>query len=357
MKRFKLRTFYLSIVMFIVLLYLELIFRLFNNIDIFNISLLYVMVFNLFMTIFICIIGKLFNRKVNKVMFLGGLFLLGFLYSVQLCVFKMFGFYFDWTLIGASGQIASFAGDGLDLVIANTIGLILNFMPFILFLIYNKIIVIEKDDVKTNIVKIVLCVLTGLSFYGILNINKNEVNSSYKLYTSVNNIDLNVRTFGVVNAFFIDTYRNVFGFEEIIDIPNKPLDDVNNNDAFSITSRAMKKTFCSQFLDTESKGYERKAAKMIELFEQTNVNYTVEPFLYENNKNPKASVIEKTMQDMNTGINDISMNVDEGAKGVSDVAQNAVSLVNAISLIHTETENSQSISSELQGEVKRFERV
>jgi hypothetical protein len=39
MKRFKLRTFYLSIVMFIVLLYLELIFRMFNNIDIFNISL------------------------------------------------------------------------------------------------------------------------------------------------------------------------------------------------------------------------------------------------------------------------------------------------------------------------------
>ena len=36
------------------------------NIDIFNISLLYVIVFNIFMTILICIIGKLFNRKVNK---------------------------------------------------------------------------------------------------------------------------------------------------------------------------------------------------------------------------------------------------------------------------------------------------
>ena len=80
------------------------------------------------------------------------------------------------------------------------------------------------------------------------------------------------------------------------------IDDVNNNDAFSITSRAMKKTFCSQFLDTESKGYERKAAKMIELFEQTNVNYTVEPFLYENNKNPKASVIEKYFEEI-TGEN------------------------------------------------------
>ena len=230
MKRFKLRTFYLSVIMFVVLLYLELIFRLLCNIEIFNISILYVIVFNIFMTLLIFIIGKLFNRKVNKIMFLSGLFLLGLLYSIQLCVFKMFGFYFDWTLIGASGQIASFAGDGLNLVIANLIGLILNFMPFILFLIYNRIIVIEKDDVKANIVKIVLCVLTGLSFYGVLNIKRDEVNSPYKLYTSVNNVDLNVRTFGVVNAFFIDTYRNIFGFEEIIDIPNKPTEDVINND-------------------------------------------------------------------------------------------------------------------------------
>ena len=42
MKRFKLRTFYLSVIMFVVLLYLELIFRMFNNIEIFNISILYV---------------------------------------------------------------------------------------------------------------------------------------------------------------------------------------------------------------------------------------------------------------------------------------------------------------------------
>ena len=146
MKRFKLRTFYLSVIMFVVLLYLELIFRMFNNIEIFNISILYVIIFDLFITLLICIIGKLFNRRVNN--------------SIQLCVFKKFGFYFDWTLIGASGQIASFAGDGLNLIIANIIGLILNFMPFILFSIYNKIIVIEKDDLKTNIVKIILCILS-----------------------------------------------------------------------------------------------------------------------------------------------------------------------------------------------------
>ena len=69
MKRFKLRTFYLSVIMFVVLLYLELIFRMFNNIEIFNISILYVIIFDLFITLLICIIGKLFNRRVNKIMF------------------------------------------------------------------------------------------------------------------------------------------------------------------------------------------------------------------------------------------------------------------------------------------------
>ena len=58
-------------------LYLELIFRMFNNIEIFNISILYVIIFDLFMTLLICIIGKLLNRRVNKIMFLSGLFLLG----------------------------------------------------------------------------------------------------------------------------------------------------------------------------------------------------------------------------------------------------------------------------------------
>ena len=234
MKRFRLRTFYLSIVTFIILLYMEVIFRLLTNINIFSISIIYILIFNLFITVLFNLIGKLFNKNVNKILFLIMLFLVGFLYSVQLCVFKMFGFYFDWTLIGASGQIASFAGDGVDLVIQNIFGVILFFMPFILYLVYNRVIVIEKDNWKNNLIKIGLCILIGLSFIGVININKNKVNSPYKLYFNVNNIDLNVRTFGVLNAFLIDSYRNVIGFQEVLNIPSKPRDDKNNNDKDNI---------------------------------------------------------------------------------------------------------------------------
>lgn len=73
--------------------------------------------------------------------------------------------------------------------------------------------------------------------------------------------------------------------------------DVNSNNAFPITSAKMKRTFCSQFIDVE-RGNEKKITKLVELFEHLNVNYTLEPFLYENSKNPKASVIDKYFEEI-----------------------------------------------------------
>ncbi|MDE5590329.1 MAG: methyl-accepting chemotaxis protein [Acetatifactor sp.] len=70
-----------------------------------------------------------------------------------------------------------------------------------------------------------------------------------------------------------------------------------------------------------------------------------------------AGEIEETMQAMNTGISDISIAVDESAKGVVSVADNAVSLVDAMNQIQAETENSKNISQMLSDEVERFKRV
>ncbi|MBO5486354.1 MAG: methyl-accepting chemotaxis protein, partial [Eubacterium sp.] len=71
----------------------------------------------------------------------------------------------------------------------------------------------------------------------------------------------------------------------------------------------------------------------------------------------KAATIEETMRAMNTGIGDISITVDESAKGVASIAENAVNLATAISGIQSETKNNQGVSQDLQSEVKRFERV
>lgn len=71
----------------------------------------------------------------------------------------------------------------------------------------------------------------------------------------------------------------------------------------------------------------------------------------------QATAMAETMRNMNRGIGDIAVTVDESAKGVSGVAQDATQLVSAISLIQEQTEQNQAISKELEGEVRRFEKV
>lgn len=69
--------------------------------------------------------------------------------------------------------------------------------------------------------------------------------------------------------------------------------DINLNDYFRHTSYSMKETFCGQFIDITDKGMKKKTHRLIETLDELHTQYTVEPFLYENSKNPKTSVIEK----------------------------------------------------------------
>lgn len=70
-----------------------------------------------------------------------------------------------------------------------------------------------------------------------------------------------------------------------------------------------------------------------------------------------TSDISTTMDAMNTGIGDISTAVEENAKGITNVADSAVSLVEAMAEIKTETERNQQISQKLNNEVNRFKKV
>ena len=71
----------------------------------------------------------------------------------------------------------------------------------------------------------------------------------------------------------------------------------------------------------------------------------------------QVNVINDTMREMNTNMDDVSSTIGESARAVSSVAEDAALLVGAISNIQEETENTHRISEELQTEVKRFERV
>ena len=70
-----------------------------------------------------------------------------------------------------------------------------------------------------------------------------------------------------------------------------------------------------------------------------------------------TNTISDTMQAMNIGINDISVAIDENAKGVVNVAQSMVTLADEIEQIQEETTKNEKISMQLSDEVKRFKKV
>ena len=71
----------------------------------------------------------------------------------------------------------------------------------------------------------------------------------------------------------------------------------------------------------------------------------------------QATVINETMREMSTNMDDVSLTIGESARAVGSIAEEATLLVGAISNIQEETENTHRISAELQTEVKRFEKV
>ena len=216
--KYKLKKINVIVTCFIIFTYLELVFRLFTSNRVFGMNLLYSSLYNLFLACLISFIASWGNNKTNKVLFFILIGFMCFIYALQLCVFKMFGFYFDLSLLGATDQVMTFYSEGIKVIIQNIVGVILFFLPFILLLIFNKYFAIRKINWKFNLIKLVSAIAVFLVFILSLNINKDSINSAYELYYHVSNNELNIKKLGVLNAFRLDLQRNIFGFEEKISI-------------------------------------------------------------------------------------------------------------------------------------------
>ena len=232
MKKYKFENINVLLFTFVILMYLEVLFRLFTDVAIFNISFLYVCLYSLFVSTLISFLVTLFKSIINKVIYCISIFVISFIYGLQLCIYRMFGFYFDLSLLGATDQVTKFAGDGFKLIVENLIEIILLLLPFILLLVFIKRINIKKGEIKINIIKLIGCVLVYLIFIGTLYINSDSINSAKELYFNVSNNELNIRKFGVLNAFRIDIKRSIFGFDAKVNIVDDYVDpdDIGSDD-------------------------------------------------------------------------------------------------------------------------------
>ena len=217
-KKFKLRKTNIFIVYFLVILFSEICFKVLLKLPIFNISLLYIIIFSLGLSLFLSSLN--FNSRINKFLFFALLLIIAFVFGLHYCVYKIFSFYFDFSLFDATDQVLDFAKDGFKLVFQNIIGVLIICLPIIICVIFHRYFQFGKRKKLNNL----YLLLGSIVCYGFLlltfNIDKKSDISANKLFYDVNNIELSLKKFGVLHTSFIDFNRFVFGFNEKIEIDN-----------------------------------------------------------------------------------------------------------------------------------------
>ncbi len=116
------------------------------------------------------------------------------------------------------------------------------------------------------------------------------------------------------------------------DVAKAILDDINKFSCFKDTPHPIKTTFCNLFIDIDQSGDYRKVNKLIQTFDGLDTKFELDPFLFENNKNPSPTIIHKISKRF--GINDFFGLLDSSSIG--DVFKNGKKenrdLLNALKL-------------------------
>lgn len=106
-----------------------------------------------------------------------------------------------------------FGNETIISILKNIYAIVLFFLPLIFLIIYRRKIVKE-----TNILKYICVLLIGIGLFGLdIKLQKNNENSIYYLYTSINDTSLNNEKLGVINSGILDLHRTIFGFKEKIE--------------------------------------------------------------------------------------------------------------------------------------------
>ena len=219
----KISIFFVYLISFI---YLEFLYRILLYDNIFRISNINMIIFVIFFALVLYLLTKLLKEKGNKFFFFSYLLLICLWFTAQYVVKGFLDFYISFSILQIADQVGSFLGKALLEISKRIVGITFIFIPFILSIIFRKKIDFQKNSFKKDIILVVLCVLSFSLYYVSLNINKNEDYSAYELFHNTNNPSLNIEKVGIINTFWVDIYRTIFGFDEKIIIAQKN----NNND-------------------------------------------------------------------------------------------------------------------------------
>ena len=202
------------LIIFLNLLYLELIYHLFifNSFKLKHIFL--ITIFTVLSTIFIDLITSLFTKKVNKWLMIIINCFLSVLFIAQIINYRFYGNVISIYSIIHGGQVFGFLSAIFSVLWQNIICVILLLIPIPLYIIFNK--KIETDNLswkvilKKNCLLIIVFILSLLS----LQTDKKEIYSAKNLYYYRHAPLETVKKLGMLTTLRLDLERTITGFEE-----------------------------------------------------------------------------------------------------------------------------------------------
>ena len=216
------------LVYFVSLIFMEFLFKFLTIEHIFRLSNINLILFLIPFSLLLSILTNITkNSKTNRVIFIVILSILSVWFSAQYVVKSYFGCYISLGAFGVADQVVEFASKGVIETLRRLPGIICLFIPFILTMFFHKYINFHKFRWQKNLVIFGIIVITYIIYLLSLNIGKNNSYSPYILYNEINDVNLNMENFGIVNSFFIDIKRTIFGFEDKI---NNNVDNILSGD-------------------------------------------------------------------------------------------------------------------------------
>ncbi len=201
----------LFIVYYILLIYLETVYRILCIENFFSISIINTLIYLIPISFILNIISS-FTKHFNKVITYIIIFIISFWFVVETIFKKVFGVFFSIKTINMVDNLTSFTTDVIRNIFENIIIIIILFIPFIIIIILNKKINFNKINKKSLLLSILVFIISITTFKTSLLIKKNENNSLYKLYYEIENNELYKEKVGVTSSVILEIKREIFGF-------------------------------------------------------------------------------------------------------------------------------------------------
>lgn len=210
----------LFFVYFVMIFYLETLFKIYKYGHVFNVGTIYIFSFSCF-TAFLCsLLTTIFNEKTNKIIYYIILSSITLLFLVQFVFSGLFSTIFSFSSLGIADQAADFISIIISFILKHILWFILFLVPIMLSIIIHKKIDFIKTDRRKlviNICGILECYLISLV---IMIPGKNNLYSSYEFYFKRNDPTLSADKLGILTTMRLDFTRWLTGFEEELVINN-----------------------------------------------------------------------------------------------------------------------------------------